>query len=153
MQDILQRCEDAINSLVQKKKKKAEDFKKMNLSVRYVHDMLFLWTSPLVELLMVVSRLLVLSVHHLCSLSYYVYLSSFLNFVLWLCLISSRMNSECCSFRGPGSSKDSDMPCLMFSSYNATDPDLERTLDVLCNTIYPVLLETVIKGTWRMLSL
>lgn len=42
MQDILQRCEDAINSLVQKKKKKAEDFKKMNLSVRYVHDMLFL---------------------------------------------------------------------------------------------------------------
>ncbi|XP_013628526.1 PREDICTED: DNA-directed RNA polymerase V subunit 1 isoform X1 [Brassica oleracea var. oleracea] len=93
MQDILQRCEDAINSLVQKKKKKAEDFKKMNLSV-----------------------------------------------------------SECCSFRGPGSSKDSDMPCLMFSSYNATDPDLERTLDVLCNTIYPVLLETVIKGDPRIAS-
>lgn len=36
MQDILQKCEDAINSLVQKKKKKAEDFKRMNLSVRYV---------------------------------------------------------------------------------------------------------------------
>ncbi|CAH8390631.1 unnamed protein product [Eruca vesicaria subsp. sativa] len=93
MQDILQRCEDAINSLVQKKKKKAEDFKRMNLSV-----------------------------------------------------------SECCTFRGPGESKDSDMPCLMFSSYNATDPDLERTLDVLCNTIYPVLLETVIKGDPRIAS-
>ncbi|KAF8108351.1 hypothetical protein N665_0111s0061 [Sinapis alba] len=93
MQDILQKCEDAINSLVQKKKKKAEDFKRMNLSI-----------------------------------------------------------SECCSFRGPGESKDSDMPCLMFSSYNATDPDLERTLDVLCNTIYPVLLETVIKGDPRIFS-
>ncbi|KAJ0262398.1 DNA-directed RNA polymerase V subunit 1 [Hirschfeldia incana] len=93
MQDILQKCEDAINSLVQKKKKKAEDFKRMNLSV-----------------------------------------------------------SECCSFRDPGASKESNMPCLMFSSYNATDPDLERTLDVLCNTIYPVLLETVIKGDPRIAS-
>ncbi|ESQ52703.1 hypothetical protein EUTSA_v10016128mg [Eutrema salsugineum] len=93
MQDILQKCEDAINSLVQKKKKKADDFKRTNLSF-----------------------------------------------------------SECCSFRDPCASKDSDMPCLMFSSYNATDPDLERTLDVLCHTIYPVLLETVIKGDPRIFS-
>ncbi|KAL1217826.1 DNA-directed RNA polymerase V subunit 1 [Cardamine amara subsp. amara] len=87
MQDILQKCEDVINSLGQKKKKKAEDFKRTNLSVR-----------------------------------------------------------ECCSFQ------DANMPCLMFSSYNATDPDLERTLDVLCNTIYPVLLEAVIKGDPRICS-
>ncbi|CAA7028950.1 unnamed protein product [Microthlaspi erraticum] len=90
MQDILQKCEDAISSL---KKKKADDFKRTSFSV-----------------------------------------------------------SECCSFRDPCASKDSDMPCLMFSSYNAADPDLERTLDVLCNTIYPFLLETVIKGDPRISS-
>ncbi|CAH2058668.1 unnamed protein product [Thlaspi arvense] len=93
MQDIHQKCEDAISSLVQKKKKKADDFKKTNLSV-----------------------------------------------------------SECCSFRDPCASKEPDMPCLMFSCYNATDPDLERTLDVLRSTIYPFLLETVIKGDPRILS-
>ncbi|CAE6040230.1 unnamed protein product [Arabidopsis arenosa] len=93
MQDILQKCEDVINSLGQKKKKKAtDDFRRTSLSV-----------------------------------------------------------SECCSFQDPCGRKDSDMPCLMFS-YSATDPDLERTLDVLCNTIYPVLLETVIKGDPRICS-
>jgi DNA-directed RNA polymerase-5 subunit 1 len=93
MQDIHQKCEDVINSLGQKKKKKAtDDFKRTSLSV-----------------------------------------------------------SECCSFRDPCGSKGSDMPCLTFS-YNATDPDLERTLDVLCNTVYPVLLEIVIKGDSRICS-
>ncbi|CAN8284790.1 unnamed protein product [Cochlearia groenlandica] len=93
MEDIFQKCEDVVNSLGQKKKKKVDDFKRTILSV-----------------------------------------------------------SECCHFRAPCSSDDSDMPCLKFSSYNASEPDLERTLDVLCNTIYPVLLETVIKGDPRISS-
>lgn len=38
MQDILQKCEDVINSIGQKKKKKADDLKRTNLSVRFVHD-------------------------------------------------------------------------------------------------------------------
>jgi len=37
MQDIHQKCEDVINSLGQKKKKKAtDDFKRTSLSVRFV---------------------------------------------------------------------------------------------------------------------
>ncbi|KAL0720705.1 hypothetical protein Bca4012_035304 [Brassica carinata] len=66
-----------------------------------------------------------------------------------------RMNlvdRKCCSFGDSSASKDAGMPCLMFSSNNAIDQDLERTLDVLCNAIYPVLLETVIKGDPRINS-
>lgn len=42
MQDIRQKCEDVINSLGQKKKKKADDLKRTTLSVRFVHDTLLL---------------------------------------------------------------------------------------------------------------
>lgn len=49
MQDILQKCEDVLNSLGQKKKKKAEEFKRTNLSIRFVHDLLFPLESSLVE--------------------------------------------------------------------------------------------------------
>ncbi|XP_010534197.1 PREDICTED: DNA-directed RNA polymerase V subunit 1 [Tarenaya hassleriana] len=93
MHEVLQKCEDKINALGQKKKKKADDLKRTTLSV-----------------------------------------------------------SECCFFPESCAGKDSDVSCLTFTSHNPADPDLERTLDVLCNTIYPVLLETVIKGDPRICS-
>lgn len=39
------------------------------------------------------------------------------------------------------------MPCLMFSSLDANDPQLEKITHVLANKICPVILDTIIKGT------
>lgn len=55
--------------------------------------------------------------------------------------------SKCCSFQQSCEENSSDLPCLIFCWHDTSDIHLERTSYVLANMIYPVLLETVIKGT------
>lgn len=57
--------------------------------------------------------------------------------------------SECCSFE---QSHADGVPCLMFFCKEGGDVHLEGTLNVLANLIYPVLLDTVIKGDPRIHS-
>ncbi|XVF82275.1 hypothetical protein PTKIN_Ptkin16aG0032900 [Pterospermum kingtungense] len=60
--------------------------------------------------------------------------------------------SDCCSIQQPFAGKWVDMPCLMFFYRNTNLDDLDSTLQILANIIYPVLLETVIKGDPRICS-
>ncbi|XWS08294.1 hypothetical protein CRYUN_Cryun41cG0067200 [Craigia yunnanensis] len=59
--------------------------------------------------------------------------------------------SECCSIQSCAG-KWLDMPCLMFFYRNTNDDHLDSTLQILADIIYPVLLETVIKGDPRICS-
>lgn len=43
----------------------------------------------------------------------------------------------------------SDVPCLMFKIQNPGEIYLEKLSYILANMIYPVLLETIVKGTFR----
>ncbi|GFY94930.1 nuclear RNA polymerase D1B [Actinidia rufa] len=56
-------------------------------------------------------------------------------------------SSECCSF---GQNCDTDMPCLKFFWEDMGDLHLERTSQILADTICPVLTETIIKGDPRV---
>ncbi|GKU91324.1 hypothetical protein SLEP1_g5211 [Rubroshorea leprosula] len=58
--------------------------------------------------------------------------------------------SECCSFEQPCAGGGA--PCLMFICKEGGDANLEGTLNILANLIYPELLETVIKGDPRIFS-
>ncbi|GLT88590.1 hypothetical protein SLE2022_066090 [Rubroshorea leprosula] len=58
--------------------------------------------------------------------------------------------SECCSFKQPCAGGG--VPCLMFICKEGGDANLEGTLNILANLIYPELLETVIKGDPRIFS-
>lgn len=60
--------------------------------------------------------------------------------------------SKCCSFQQSCEENSSDLPCLIFCWHDTSDIHLERTSYVLANMIYPVLLETVIKGDPRICS-
>ncbi|XP_021296973.1 DNA-directed RNA polymerase V subunit 1 isoform X2 [Herrania umbratica] len=60
--------------------------------------------------------------------------------------------SECCSIQQSCGDKWLDMPCLMFFCRNTKDDHLDSTLQDLVDIIYPVLLETVIKGDPRICS-
>ncbi|GAV75269.1 RNA_pol_Rpb1_2 domain-containing protein/RNA_pol_Rpb1_3 domain-containing protein/RNA_pol_Rpb1_1 domain-containing protein/RNA_pol_Rpb1_5 domain-containing protein/DUF3223 domain-containing protein [Cephalotus follicularis] len=60
--------------------------------------------------------------------------------------------SECCSFHQFGAEKSSDMPCLMFFWHERNEIHLERTSHYLADIIYPVLLETIVKGDPRISS-
>ncbi|XWS74551.1 hypothetical protein CRYUN_Cryun01aG0007800 [Craigia yunnanensis] len=60
--------------------------------------------------------------------------------------------SECCSIQQSCVGKWLDMPCLMFFCRNTNDDHLDGTLQILADIIYPVLLETVIKGDPRICS-
>ncbi|KAL9416899.1 hypothetical protein AB3S75_039978 [Citrus x aurantiifolia] len=60
--------------------------------------------------------------------------------------------SECCSFQQSCADKRSNMPCLMFVLRGASDSYLDKLSGVLANMIYPVLLETIIKGDPRICS-
>ena len=51
--------------------------------------------------------------------------------------------SEGCSF---GQNCDTDLPCLKFFWEDMGDLHLERTSQILADTICPVLTETIIKG-------
>ncbi|KAH9698533.1 DNA-directed RNA polymerase V subunit 1 [Citrus sinensis] len=59
---------------------------------------------------------------------------------------------ECCSFQQSCADKRSNMPCLMFVLRGASDSYLDKLSGVLANMIYPVLLETIIKGDPRIYS-
>ncbi|XVE68305.1 hypothetical protein DITRI_Ditri09bG0056900 [Diplodiscus trichospermus] len=60
--------------------------------------------------------------------------------------------SECCSIQQSCVGKGLDMPCLMFFCRNTIDDHLDSTSQILADVIYPVLLETVIKGDPRICS-
>lgn len=55
--------------------------------------------------------------------------------------------SQFCSFRQTSENKGCDMPCLKFFWKDNTDIHLEKASHIFSNTICPVLLETIIKGT------
>ncbi|XP_022764764.1 DNA-directed RNA polymerase V subunit 1 isoform X2 [Durio zibethinus] len=54
--------------------------------------------------------------------------------------------SEFCSIQQSFVDKWFEMPCLMFFCRNTIDDHLDSTIQILADIIYPVLLETVIKG-------
>ncbi|XP_030470027.1 DNA-directed RNA polymerase V subunit 1 [Syzygium oleosum] len=60
--------------------------------------------------------------------------------------------SDSCSFQPLCVGGKSQMPCLMFSSLDANDPQLEKITHVLANKICPVILDTIIKGDPRISS-
>ncbi|KAJ4847214.1 hypothetical protein Tsubulata_008459 [Turnera subulata] len=60
--------------------------------------------------------------------------------------------SGCCCFQQPCTDELPGMPCLMFFYQDTAETPFEKTIDILANMIYPVLLETVIKGDNRISS-
>ncbi|KAK8350418.1 hypothetical protein V6Z12_A06G207800 [Gossypium hirsutum] len=60
--------------------------------------------------------------------------------------------SESCSIQQSCVDKWLDMPCLMFFFRNTNDDNLDSAIQILADIIYPVLLQTVIKGDPRICS-
>ncbi|KAJ0101847.1 hypothetical protein Patl1_05867 [Pistacia atlantica] len=60
--------------------------------------------------------------------------------------------SESCSFQQCCADECSDMPCLMFFFQDASESQLDKVSYILANIIYPVLLDTIIKGDPRISS-
>ncbi|KAK8293876.1 hypothetical protein V6Z11_D06G218800 [Gossypium hirsutum] len=60
--------------------------------------------------------------------------------------------SESCSIQQSCVDKWLDMPCLMFFFGNTNDDNLDSAIQILADIIYPVLLQTVIKGDPRICS-
>ncbi|KAJ4720299.1 DNA-directed RNA polymerase subunit [Melia azedarach] len=60
--------------------------------------------------------------------------------------------SQCCSFQQSCTDECSNMPCLMFFLQDTSAGRLDKLSGVLANIIYPVLLETIIKGDPRVSS-
>ncbi|XVF24456.1 hypothetical protein REPUB_Repub13aG0129600 [Reevesia pubescens] len=60
--------------------------------------------------------------------------------------------SECCIIQQSCADKWLDMPCLMFFCQDTNDDHLDSTIQIMADIIYPVLLETVIKGDPRICS-
>ncbi|KAJ0046373.1 hypothetical protein Pint_05805 [Pistacia integerrima] len=60
--------------------------------------------------------------------------------------------SESCSFQQSCADECSDMPCLMFFFQDASESQLDKVSYILANIIYPVLLDTIIKGDPRISS-
>lgn len=56
------------------------------------------------------------------------------------------LGSECCYFQQSCSNEIAGMPCLMFWLQDMCDIHLENTSHILADMIFPVLLETIIKG-------
>ena len=56
------------------------------------------------------------------------------------------LGSECCSFQQSCANENAGMPCLMFWLQDLSDIQLENTSQFLADLIFPILLETIIKG-------
>ncbi|CAN1813697.1 DNA-directed RNA polymerase V subunit 1 [Linum perenne] len=66
--------------------------------------------------------------------------------------MTSLSASECCSFQQSCNDEFLETPCLMFCLGETYDGDLDKTIEVLADTICPVLMETTVKGDERVSS-